>query len=289
MTSDCKDYVRRQGTWLFKDKEVPLNIRKRLDAMHIPFGWKHVVVAADPTAKLQIIGMDASGKWQYRFGLRVAPKDKVEMARRVAARQKFDRVKLFSQDLAMIRKNIHEGVKTGDARAMLLQMEDKTAIRMGKEAKRGKEQAYGLTTLRGKHVQIEGNKIKLSFFAKKGIPAHYEFSDKVLSSWLKGRKDTLTSMAGKMFPDVSPKKLNDYIKELAGGRSYTIKDFRTYHATRIAFERLRHYTGKVLLVKEKKKLIKQVCEEVSRFLHNTPSMAREAYIDPMVWEIIGGI
>ena len=286
----CKDYSRQSdGTWIFKDKEVPPNIRKRLDAMHIPDGWKHAVVSANPTAKLQIIGLDATGQWQYRFGMRVAPKDRVEMASRIAARRKFDRVKLFGQDLAMIRKNVLNGVRTNDAKAMLLRMEDKTVIRMGKEAKRGKEQAYGLTTLRGEHVQIEGNKVKLSFIAKKGISAHYEFSDDVLSSWLKDRKSRLLSMKDRMFPDVSPKKLNNYLMDVAGGKSYTIKDFRTYHGTRIAFEELQQYAGKMLMIKEKRKIVKKVCEKVSRFLRNTPAMAKGAYIDPMVWEIIGGI
>lgn len=286
----CKDYTRQpDGTWLFKDKEVPLKVRKRLDAMHVPSGWSHAVVSANPTSKLQIIGLDTTGKWQYRFGMRVAPGDKVELARRVASRQKFDRVKLFGQDLEMIRKNIRNGVRTNDTRAMLLRMEDQTVIRMGKEAKRGVKQAYGLTTLRGKHVQIKGNEITLSFIAKKGISAHYKFTDQVLGSWLKKRKTGLSSLKDKMFPDVSPKKLNDYISEVAGGKAYTIKDFRTYHATRLAFEELIGYAEKALSMKEKRKIVKEVCETVSRFLHNTPAMAKSAYIDPMVWEIIGGI
>lgn len=282
MTSECIDYSRRpDGTWTFKGKDVSPDIRKRLDAMHIPPAWRNVVISADSSAKVQAIGLDAAGRWQYRYSA-----GHVEEA----TRRKFDRVKLFSQDLAMIRKNVLNGIRTNDTKAMLLRMEEKTAIRMGSLADvKAKEKAYGLTTLQGKHVRIEGNKIKLDFIAKKGIPVHYEFTDDTLSAWLKERKSKLSSIKDRMFPDVSPKKLNGYLKETAGGKSYTIKDFRTYHGTRIAFEELMRYAGKVLSIKEKKKIIKEVCEKVSRFLHNTPATAKSAYIDPMVWQIIGGI
>jgi DNA topoisomerase-1 len=282
MATGCKDFSRRpDGTWSLKGKDVPLDARKRLDRMHIPPAWRNVVVSANPMAKVQAVGLDAAGRWQYRYSAKHIAE---------ATQQKFDRIKSFSKDMPLIRKNILDGVRSEDPRAMLLRIEDKTAIRMGsmKDFK-AKVKAYGLTTLKGEHIQIIGNRIELSFVAKKGIPVRYGFTDNILSAWLRERKSKLASMKSRMFPDVSPKKLNDYLREMAGGRAYTIKDFRTYRGTKIAYEELQKYAGRRLTIRGKKRVVKEVCEMVSRALHNTPAMAKSAYIDPMVWEIIGGL
>ena len=133
---------------------------------------------------------------------------------------------------------------------------------------------------------VKGNKIILDFVAKKGIPAHYELEDNVLATWLKARQSQV-QIGERLFPDIPANELNKYIKEISG-KSFSIKDFRTFHGSRIAREELKQYGGKVLSTKEKKDIIKTTLEKVSFFLKNTPSMAKKAYIDPMVWDIIGG-
>jgi len=278
----CQDYSRQiDGSWRFKNEKVQPAIKQKLDGMHLPPAWRNVVVSADPSAKVQAIGMDAAGRWQYRYSAEHIG---------AAKKTKFDRVKLFGRDLPIVRENVLSGVRGNDARAMLLRIEDKTAIRMGSMADvKAKKKAYGLTTLQGKHVKIKGDKIILDFTAKKGIPAHYEFTDKNVSSWLSKRKTNLPSADSRLFPDVSPQKLNEYIKDVAGGKKYTIKDFRTYHGSRIAREELQKHSGRALTTKERTGIIKDVSTTVSRFLRNTPAMAKSAYIDPMVWEIIGGL
>ena len=279
--SDCQDYSRQaDGSWRLKQEKVSSNVQKKLDGMRLPPAWRNVVVSADRNAKVQAIGMDAAGRWQYRYS-----------AEHIAAakKRKFDRVKLFSRDLSTIRSNVTSGVDNNNAKAMLLRIEDKTAIRMGSLADvKAKKKAYGLTTLQSRHVSIKGDKIVLDFTAKKGIPAYYEFTDKTVGSWLSKRK---TGMAAndRLFPDVSPSALNKYIENVAGGKKYTIKDFRTYHGSRIAFEELQKHSGRALTAREKSRIIKDVSTTVSQFLHNTPAMAKSAYIDPMVWEIIGGL
>ena len=120
------------------------------------------------------------------------------------------------------------------------------------------------------------------------MPAYYELEHDILAVWLKDRK--AKTITGEMlFPDVTASDLNTYIRKLARKKTYTIKDFRTYHGTRIAYEELKPYAGKVLTKVEKKKLVKEVSETVSDFLKNTPLMAKKSYIDPMVWDFIGGI
>jgi len=278
--SACSDFVRTDGKWYLGGEEVTGDELKRLNAMALPPGWQQVTAATDPAAKIQAIGLDAAGRWQYRYSA-----EHIEEA----AMKKFNRVKLFSKDMKKVRKGIKKGIKEGDSRAFLLELENRTAIRAGSAADfKAKKKAYGLTTLQAEHVQISGNNIILDFVAKEGIPVRYEFANGALITWLEKRK-AAASIGEKLFPDIPANKLNKYLKDLAGGKSYTIKDFRTYHGTRIAFEELKQYVGVDLSVSQKKNIIKRVSERVAGFLKNTPDMAKKSYIDPMVWDMIGGI
>lgn len=275
--SPDKDYYRFGGKWYLKGKPVSGDVLKKLNKMAIPPAWDNALISTDSGAKIRATGIDKAGQWQARYSTKhVKQKDK----------EKFDRAKLLGRDLSSIRKNVNDGVLKEETNAMLMRMEDKTVIRIGgKLPYEAKKKAYGLTTLRNEHVKIEGDKIILNFTAKKGVPARYEVRDKTLADWLLKRKGKFKEG---LFPDTSANSLNKYFKKMAGGKKYTIKDFRTYHGTRIAFEELKKYEKINLSPKRKKKVIKNVLDKVSSFLHNSPSMAKKSYIDPMVWEIIGG-
>jgi DNA topoisomerase-1 len=279
--SACKDIVRIDGQWSLRGEEITdKKTIDRINKMRIPPAWRNVAVSTDPGAKVQAVGMDAAGRWQYKYSAK-----HIESA----ARKKFDRVKLFSRDMGTIRKGIEKGIKKNEQEAFLLLLEDKTAIRAGSLADfKAKKKAYGLTTLQHEHVKIKGDKIILDFTAKEGILAHYELESKVLAKWLKKRK-SVTKKGERLFPDVPARKVNRYLKKIAKGKSYTIKDFRTYHGTRIAYQNLKDFAGKALNQKEKKKVIKKVSTSASDFLKNTPNMAKNSYIDPMVWDFIGGL
>lgn len=275
-TDPCKDYVHVGKDWYFQGRKITGEILQKLDKMRLPPAWTNVVVSTDVTAKIQAVGLDKAGRWQYRYSSAHTAK---------AAQKKFNRVKSFSRDMPLIRKQIKKGVAGKDSRALLLRLEDKTAIRAGSVADfKAKKKAYGLTTLQHEHVQISGNKVVLDFVAKKGIPAHYEFVDETLALWL-GERKSVTFVGERLFPNISASKLNTYLKKISG-KDYTIKDFRTYHGTRIAFEQLNKYAGETLTVKEKKKIIKMVSEKVGAFLANTPATAKNSYINPVVWDFI---
>jgi len=277
----CRDYVRdKKGNWYLNGEKVKGDAFDRLKKMRIPPAWKNVVVAVDTSMDIQAIGRDAAGRWQYRYSAEHVAKK---------AREKFDRLKSFTRNMPSMRRKIADDMAAGDDRAMLLHLEDKTAIRAGSKTDfKAKKKAYGLTTLKSRHVSVSGDKITLDFTAKEGIAAHYELEDDVLAEWLTERKASV-GIDDDLFPDLSAQKMNKYIKELSNGEKFTLKDFRTYHGTRIAYDEIKQYAGMELDTKKKKEILQEVSKKASDFLHNTPTMARNSYIDPMVWEFIGGI
>lgn len=277
----CSDYVRTGGKWTYMGNEITDEaVIKRLDKLRIPPAWDNVVVAKDPAARIQAIGVDSAGRWQYRYSAEHIKYQSI---------QKFNRIKSFSRDIPAITKKVEEGIAQGSPEAHLLRMEMKTAIRIGSDVDfKARKKAYGLTTLLHEHVSVNGNKIILDFIAKEGKRAVYTFEDDVLAAFLKERK-AATSVGEKLFPDVTGRKLNKYLQKLADGKKYTIKDFRTYHGTRIARDELKQYAGKTLTKTEKKKIVKETLKKVSDFLHNTPAMAKNSYINPIVWDYIGGL
>lgn len=278
--SPLTDYYRLEGTWYQKGKEVSEKIAKKLKSMAVPPAWENVLATLDEKVKVMATGKDKVGKWQARYSQKHIGQKAIE---------KFDRVKLFNRDMSKILKNIEDGILQYDDKAMLLKLEYHTGIRVGsKMSFETKKRAYGLTTLKHEHIKIEGNKIIFDFVAKKGIPVHYEVVDDVLAEWIFEKKK-MTKIGDSLFPKISGNTLNSYLQKLSDGKKYTVKDFRTYHGTRIAVKELKKYEGIVLSSKEKQEVIKNVSTTVSKFLHNTPVMAKKSYISPMVWEIIGGL
>jgi len=276
-----ENYVRMGNEWFYKgEKIIKPEVLDRLNKMRVPPAWDNVVVSVDPAAKIQVIGVDKVGRWQYRYSAEHVA---------AAAKRKFDRIRSFSEDINSIRKRMTIDMRNEEDLAYLAKLEDLTAIRAGsRTSRKAAKQAYGLTTLKNKHVKIKGDKITLDFTAKEGIPAHYEIRNKEIADWLKGRLSN-TAPDDFLFPDMPASKLNKYIKKIANGKSYSVKDFRTFHGTRIAFNELEKYSGVDLTIKQRKQIIKEVTKKVSDFLHNTPTMAKTSYIDPVVWDLIGGL
>ncbi len=275
------NYVRgRDGQWTMDGKAVPPAMIKKLNDHKLPPGWFPAIVAKDG-GKIVATGLDDAGRWQARYS-----------AEHVAAKAqiKHDRAKLLGRSLPEMRKAVMKDMmESGDPRAFLFHLEDQTAIRAGsKKDFKAKKKAYGLTTLQNEHVTVKGSKIDLKFVAKEGVDAHYTLDNPAIAKFLAERKSE-TKAGEALFPDVPAAKLNRYIQEKAGGQKFTLKDFRTYHGTRIAHKELAKYDGVELTPKQKKKVIAEVSQAAADFLHNTPTMARGSYINPMVWEIIGGL
>jgi DNA topoisomerase-1 len=76
---------------------------------------------------------------------------------------------------------------------------------------------------------------------------------------------------------VGSAEVNDYLCETMG-EHFTAKNFRTWHASAIAFGLLARADGQLTL--------KALMEEVSGRLGNTPAIARKSYVHPAVVALV---
>src|SRR6266850_4226872 len=117
---------------------------KRIRALAIPPAWTDVWICSDPRGHLQATGRDARGRKQYRYHPRW---------REVRDEVKYGRLIAFAQALAAIRtRTAADLARTGLPRrkvlATVVQLLEKSLIRVGNDESAKTNRAFGLTPLR---------------------------------------------------------------------------------------------------------------------------------------------
>lgn len=236
----------------------------------VPPAWENVWVNPDPNAALQVKGTDSKGRSQSIYSAKHHD---------LASMKKFNRLKQFGEARKQFMPKIEDDLETRDE-AKVLYLIDKTGFRVGSDTETGaKVKAYGASTLTSDHVSVNGSKVTFEFIGKKGVKQSQTIDDPKIAAMVKGKK-------GRLF-NTSDSKVRDYLKTVSGKKDFKVKDFRTYVATATALEasdRLPPPSDKPMTAKEKTSKIMEVAKEVSRKLGNTPVMARDSYIDPMVFD-----
>lgn len=251
---------------------LPEHIQKLV----IPPAWTDVKINPDPDGDLLAMGRDAKGRLQPIYSERFAQSQ---------AEAKFMRVQQLAHEFEAISKQNDKDRRSKDERkrdsadcAFLIM---RTGLRPGSDDDTGAEKkAYGATTLEGKHVVIEGGKVFLRFTGKKGVSLNLEMDDPEVVKMLKKRKKE-AGEDGKLFSKTHDKALLDYTHTLDGGHFKT-KDFRTHMGTHTAMKEVAAME-KPKNEKEYKKAVMAVAKKVSAKLGNTPTMALQAYINPVVF------
>src|SRR4051794_35763912 len=89
-------YVRADG------RPVPAQDRERIDALRLPPAWTRVFISPSPTARLQAVGRDAAGRWQYRYH--------PAFLRRQEAK-KYARLEAFARALPAMRRRVEADLR----------------------------------------------------------------------------------------------------------------------------------------------------------------------------------
>lgn len=262
----------KEAKWKTKEGDLPEHAKK----LGIPPAWKDAHVNPDPKADLQAVGMDAKGRVQRIYSEQFVQRQ---------AEKKFTRISLLQEKRDKIFKSTDEGMKSEDQKtresAHVLKLIQHTGIRPGSESETGADkQAYGATTLEGRHVHVTPDGVRLRFVGKKGVDLDIPVEDKRVAAMLVERK-RLAGSSGKLF-SASAADLRDYTKEISGGK-FKPKDFRTLKGTETASELVAKEPNRAATMKEYKARVMAVAKRVAEKLGNTPTIALQSYINPRVF------
>lgn len=253
----------------------------RIRALAIPPAWADVWICSDPDGHIQATGRDARGRKQYRYHS--------QWSRRRDAR-KYDRMLAFARRLPAIRRQVRRdlartGLPRPKALAAVVRLLDVASIRVGNSEYARKNNSFGLTTLRRKHVTVKGAALRFSFTGKGRIRHAIELEDRALAAVVKrclelpGLEVFKYEEGGKVC-DVTAADVNDYLREIAGA-DFSAKDFRTWTATVVAVQALmRCKPGSTQ--RERKTNLLSALDLASERLGNTRAICRKSYVHPLV-------
>jgi DNA topoisomerase-1 len=280
---------KRSGTgWAYYEPDgariTDRALRKRLNSLAIPPAWTDVWICPDPDGHIQATARDARGRKQYRYH---------PSYRDARDQSKFRRMLEFSEVLPVLRERVERDLRAPDLSrrqllASLVRLLDRTLIRVGNDEYARQNRSYGLTTLRRRHVTIDGAVLRFSFRGKSGVEHTISLEDPKLARIVQRCRD-LPGQEMFQYLDarrkrqaVSSDDVNDYLKDLTG-RDITAKDFRTWGGTMLAAVELRTM-GVAASRRETEANILRAIDAVAERLGNTRAVCRKYYIHPALVE-----
>lgn len=263
---------------LISDKAVLSRIRK----LAVPPAWTDVWICPGKSGHIQATGRDARGRKQYRYH---------DDWRQVRDQDKYDRLVDFAKLLPRIRQRIDEDMgRRGAARervlATVVSLLDKSLIRVGNGEYAKDNDSYGLTTLRSRHVDIEGSELRFHFKGKSGKTWRLKVRDRRIARVVRCIQELRGQNLFQYVDDdgeirtVRSTDVNDYLRELAGA-DVSAKDFRTWAGTVLAVLAL-GALGPFANPTQAKMNVRRAIEAVGVRLGNTATICRKCYIHPHV-------
>ena len=263
----------------------------RVKSLVVPPAWNGVWICPNPKGHLQATGRDARGRKQSRYHPRW---------REVRDETKYERMMAFGIALPMIRERVEldlarPALPREKILAAIVRLMETTLIRVGNVEYVKQNQSYGLTTMRGKHVQVDGSTITFKFQGKSGVRHAVDITDRRLARIIQRCQD-IPGYELFQYVDgdgqhhtIDSADVNDYLRE-ATDQHFTAKDFRTWAGTVLACTRL-HELDVFESEAEAKKNVVEIVKAVAGRLGNTPSVCRKCYIHPVVIDayLSGGI
>lgn len=251
----------------------------RLNRIALPPAYRDAWFCPADNGHILAVGYDNKGRKQYRYH---------PDFRSWREGEKFDGCAAFGRLLPLVRQRVEADLATAKltrerAIASVVRLLDTGAIRVGNEAYAQSNKSFGATTLRMRHVRAQGNVLTLRFRAKSGKDCQMRVTDKGLARFVRSMQDLpgqhlfqYIDEEGEPAP-VTSTDVNDYLRETMG-EDFTAKNFRTWHASALGLEVLAEAEGKVAL--------KDLLQQISDRLGNTPAVARRSYVHPAVLALV---
>jgi DNA topoisomerase IB len=222
-------------------------VLKRIKALAIPPAWTDVWICPFADGHVQATGRDAKRRKQYRYHVRF---------REVRESTKYEHVVAFADALRGLRGKVQEhmalrGLPREKVLATVVHLLETTLIRVGNGDSAKQNNSYGLTTLKNRHVAIDGNEVRFRFTGKSGKQWSLRVRDRRIAKIIKACQELpgqellqYIDEAGNC-QDVTSTDVNNYLKEITG-KDITAKDFRTSCGSQALWSRLRVFSARFL-------------------------------------------
>jgi DNA topoisomerase-1 len=285
--------LRRGKSFRYVDAESrPIRDQKtiaRIKSLVIPPAWNDVWICPIPNGHLQVTGRDARGRKQSRYH---------SHWREVRDETKYERMLLFGSVLPSIRQRIeqdltHLGMPREKILAAIIRLMETTYIRIGNEEYARNNHSYGLTTMRDKHVNVNGYTVHFEFPGKSGIKHSIDLHNRRMARVI---RECLDLPGYELFQyvdetdarhSIDSADVNNYLSEIAGDH-FTTKDFRTWAGSLLACATLQQFEPFTSEAEAKKNIVAAI-KCVAHQLGNTPPVCRKCYVHPAILEqYLGG-
>jgi DNA topoisomerase I len=256
---------------------------KRIAALRLPPAWRDVAISPTAGARVQAIGRDAAGRWQYVYHA-----DHV----RKREKKKYERLLLFGEALPKLRRAVTRDLRQRELTrervlATMVRILASACFRPGSEVYASENGSYGLATLRRRHIQVKGDTLRFDFPGKSGKRQQRILRDARVARVVR----RLLLLPGKAVfhyvgPDGRPialkrRDLNAYVKEHMG-TGFTVKDFRTWNGTLLCASALALGGGECESKTARRRAVAAALRATAEQLGNTAAVCRSAYVSPRV-------
>jgi len=260
-------------------------ILARIRRIVIPPAWTDVWISRFSDGHVQASGRDARGRKQYKYH---------PLFRAFRESNKYQHMMTFAAALPRIRATVEKhmrlrGLPREKVLATVIHLLETTLIRVGNVDYARTNGSFGLTTLKSRHVAVNGAQLKFDFVGKSGKQWSVAVTDRRAAKLIKACQDLpgqellqYLDEAGRR-RSVTSGDVNDYLREI-GGPNITAKDFRTFGGTVLAASaliRMEPFSS----ITQAKRNIRAAVALVAAGLGNTPAICRKCYIHP---ELIDG-
>ena len=257
------------------------NVIARLNSLAIPPAYTRVWICPDPDGHIQATARDARGRKQYRYHPRW---------REVRDATKFERMLAFGKALPKIRKQVEadlaaSGMPREKVLATVVRLLETTLMRVGNDEYVRSNRSYGLTTLRNRHVSLNGNGVRFEFKGKSGITHRVTVNEPRIARIIRRCLDipghdlfNYLDEEGAPRP-VRSTDVNAYL-QAAAGADFTAKDYRTWAASVLAMAELERLPCDSQ--RAARANIVTAMKAVAARLGNTAAICRKSYVHPAV-------
>ncbi len=172
--------------------------------------------------------------------------------------------------------------------ATVVRIMDSAFLRVGNLEYARDNNSFGLTTLRNRHVDVKGPRVRFEFEGKGGRRHVFDVEGRELARIVRRCRDLpgyelfqYLDENGDRRP-IDSSDVNDYLRDISGG-DFTAKDFRTWAGTVLAAKALA-VTGPATSKRHATRNLSRAMELVGQSLGNTAAIVRKSYVHPVVVE-----